>query len=46
MTDTARDSGRPPAEEPVVDAELADQLLAGPKAQGVELLGPRGCCRR
>jgi putative transposase len=45
MTDTAvvpRDSGRPPASEPVVDEQLADQLLAKAEAEGVELLGPEG----
>jgi putative transposase len=45
MTDTAavRDgSGRPPAGEPVVDEQLADQLLAKAAAEGVELLGPQG----
>jgi hypothetical protein len=44
MTDTAvvpRDA-EPPAERPVVDRELADQLLARAEAQGVELLGPEG----
>jgi len=45
MTDTAvvpRDSGRPPACKPVVDEQLADQLLAKAEAEGVELLGPEG----
>jgi putative transposase len=45
MTDTAavpRDSGRPPASRPVVDEQLADQLLAKADAEGVELLGPQG----
>jgi putative transposase len=45
MTDTAavRDgSGRPPVGEPVVDEQLADQLLAKAAAEGVELLGPQG----
>ena len=45
MTDTAavpRDSGRPPASKPVVDDQLADQLLATAQAEGVELLGPQG----
>ena len=45
MTDTAavRDgSDRPPAGEPVVDEQLADQLLAKAAAEGVELLGPQG----
>jgi transposase-like protein len=45
MADTAavpRDSDRPPAGEPVVDEQLADQLLAKAQAEGVELLGPQG----
>ena len=45
MTDTAAvpgDSGQPLAGEPVVDEQLADQLLAKAAAEGVELLGPQG----
>jgi putative transposase len=45
MTDTAAvpgDSGRRPVGEPVVDEQLADQLLARAEAEGVELLGPQG----
>jgi hypothetical protein len=45
MTDTAavpRDSRRPLAGRPVVDEQLADQLLAKAEAEGVELLGPDG----
>jgi transposase-like protein len=46
MHDTAkvpgkRDDGRP-APRPVVDEELADQLLGKAQAEGVELLGPDG----
>jgi putative transposase len=33
---------QPAAREPVVDDELADQLLAKAEAEGVELLGPDG----
>ena len=45
MADTAavpRDLDRPPASTPVVDEQLADQLLAKAQAEGVELLGPQG----
>ena len=46
MTDTAtvaRNTGdRVPAPAPVIDPELADQLLARAEAGGVELLGPDG----
>jgi putative transposase len=45
MSDTAtvpRSSDRPSATKPVVDEELADQLLAKAEAEGVELLGPDG----
>jgi hypothetical protein len=38
----ARDRDRQPAGRPVVDPELADQLLARAQAGGVELLGPDG----
>ena len=46
MHDTAkvpgtRDDGRP-ARRPLVDAELADQLLGRAQAEGAELLGPDG----
>src|ERR1700736_2618858 len=45
MNETAtvtRDPGREPPQRPVVDPELADQLLARAEAGGVELLGPDG----
>src|SRR4029434_6153715 len=45
MSDTAmpRHPGdHRPAPRPVVDEELADQLLARAQAEGVELLGPDG----
>jgi hypothetical protein len=46
MSDTAmvpRNPGdRGPASPPVVDQELADQLLARAQAEGIELLGPDG----
>jgi putative transposase len=45
MTDTAqvsRDRQRPEDQPALVDAELADQLLAKAEARGVELLGPDG----
>jgi len=46
MTDTSmvprkRDGG-PPSRPPLVDDELADQLLGKAQAEGVELLGPDG----
>src|SRR5215469_7845209 len=46
MTDTSmvpreRDGDRP-ASPPLIDAELADQLLGKAQAEGVELLGPDG----
>jgi len=46
MTDTSmvsrkRDGG-PPPRPPLVDEELADQLLGKAQAEGVELLGPDG----
>jgi putative transposase len=46
MQDTAkvpgkREDGRP-APKPLVDEELADQLLGKAQEQGVELLGPDG----
>src|SRR6516164_8664110 len=47
MSDTAmvpRKSagGDPPARRPLIDEELADQLLGRAQAEGVELLGPDG----
>ncbi len=45
MTDTEivpRKPDQPPASKPVVDAELADELLARAQGDGVELLGPDG----
>jgi putative transposase len=46
MTDTSmvprKRDGDPPARRPLVDEELADQLLGKAQAQGVELLGPDG----
>jgi len=46
MSDTAmvprkRDGDRP-ARRPLIDEELADQLLGKAQAEGVELLGPDG----
>ena len=46
MTDTSmvprkRDGDRP-VRRPLVDEELADQLLGKAQAEGVELLGPDG----
>ena len=46
MTDTSmvarkRDEGSPPR-RPLVDEQLADQLLGKAQAEGVELLGPDG----
>jgi hypothetical protein len=48
MTDTSmvprkRDGDRP-ASLPLVDEQLADQLLGKAQAEGVELLGPAACC--
>jgi transposase-like protein len=37
-----KSDGRPPARRPLVDDELADQLLGKAQAEGVELLGPDG----
>ena len=34
--------GGPPARRPLVDEQLADQLLDKAQAEGVELLGPDG----
>ena len=46
MTDTAivpRERDREPADRPpLVDAALADELLARAQSEGVELLGPDG----
>jgi putative transposase len=45
MTDTKavpRKPGREPASKPLVDAELADELLGRAQNEGVELLGPDG----
>jgi len=46
MSDTAmvprKSGGDPPARRPLVDDELADQLLGKAAAEGVELLGPDG----
>src|SRR5215813_1808562 len=46
MSDTAmvprKPDGDPPARRPVVDEQLADQLLGRAQAEGVELLGPDG----
>jgi putative transposase len=46
MSDTAMVPGKPddgpPARRPLVDEELADQLLGKAQAEGVELLGPDG----
>jgi transposase-like protein len=50
MTDTSmvprkREDG-PPSRPPLVDQELADQLLGKAQAEGVELLGPDGLLSR
>ncbi len=45
MTDTAkvpRKRDGAPGRRPLVDEELADQLLGKAQAEGVELLGPDG----
>jgi putative transposase len=45
MTDTEIVPGksvRPPADRPLVDQALADELLAKAQAEGIELLGPDG----
>src|SRR5215468_7097676 len=46
MTDTSmmarKRDGVPPASPPLIDEELADQLLGKAQAEGVELLGPDG----
>jgi hypothetical protein len=50
MSDTAmvprKSEGEPSARRPVVDDELADQLLGQAQAEGVELLGPDGLLSR
>ncbi len=46
MTDTAmvprKTDGRPDRPPPLIDEQLADQLLGKAQAEGVELLGPDG----
>ena len=46
MSDTAmvprKSDGGPPGRRPLVDEELADQLLGKAQSEGVELLGPDG----
>jgi putative transposase len=46
MTDTSmvarKPDGMPPGRRPLVDEELADELLGKAQAEGVELLGPEG----
>jgi hypothetical protein len=46
MSDTAmvrrKPEDRPPERRPLVDEQLADQLLGKAAAEGVELLGPDG----
>jgi len=46
MDDTAKvprkPDGRPPRRRPLVDEQLADQLLERAQAEGAELLGPDG----
>ena len=46
MTDTAgvprKRDGDHPARRPLIDEELADQLLGRAQAEGAELLGPDG----
>jgi hypothetical protein len=50
MHDTARvprkPEGESPAARPLVDEDLADQLLGKARAEGAELLGPMACCPR
>jgi putative transposase len=38
--------GSRPARRPLFDDELADQPLGKAQSEGVELLGPMGCCPR
>ena len=46
MSDTAmvsrKPDGQPPGRRPLIDEQLADQLLGKAQAEGVELLGPDG----
>src|SRR2546430_14384796 len=46
MSDTAmvprKPESRPPGRPPLVDEQLADELLGKAQAEGVELLGPDG----
>src|SRR5215831_18978751 len=46
MQDTAmvprKSDGKPPVSRPLVDDQLADELLGKAQAEGVELLGPDG----
>jgi putative transposase len=46
MEDTAKVSGKPdgdrPSRRPLIDEQLADELLGKAQAEGVELLGPDG----
>jgi hypothetical protein len=50
MQDTAKmpahSSGERPPRRPLIDDELADQLLGKTQAEGAELLGPDGLCPR
>ena len=50
MTDTSmvarKRDGEPPTSPPLVDEELADQLLGKAQAEGVELLGTDGLLSR
>src|SRR3954468_23810405 len=49
MTDTEtvpRNPDREPASKPLVDDQLADELLGRAQAEGVELLGPDGLLSR
>jgi len=50
MSDTAmvprKPDGQRPEWRPVIDKQLADQLLGKAQAEGVELLGPMACCLR
>ena len=47
MQDTAQVPGKPdgdqPTRRPLIDEQLADQLLGRAQAEGAELLGPDGC---
>jgi hypothetical protein len=50
MTDTAlvprRNGDRPDSQPPLIDEQLAGQLLRKAQAEGVELLGPDGLLSR